>query len=351
MKITKEIKIGSIKIGGGNPIAVQSMTNTPTADKEATLAQIKELSAAGCDIIRFTVNDTAAAEAIPYYAENSSVPLVADIHFDYKLALAAAERGISKIRINPGNIGDKDNIKKVANACRERNIPIRIGINGGSVEKSMLEKYGGPTAEALAESAISNARMLEACGFYDIVLSVKSSDVKTMIKATRLLSQMCDYPLHIGVTETGDVRRGNIKSAIGIGSLLADGIGDTVRVSLTDNPISEVAAAKDILFCCGVGGGINIVSCPTCGRTRSNLIPLVAGLERETRNIKTDRRLTVALMGCAVNGPGEAKEADIGVACGDREGLLFRKGEIIKKIPESAIVQTLVNEIKEMLNA
>lgn len=351
MKITKEIKIGNIKIGGGNPIAVQSMTNTPTADKAATLAQIKELSAAGCDIIRFTVNDTAAAEAIPYYAENSSVPLVADIHFDYKLALAAAERGISKIRINPGNIGDKDNIKKVANACRERNIPIRIGINGGSVEKSMLEKYGGPTAEALAESAISNARMLEACGFYDIVLSVKSSDVKTMIKATRLLSQMCDYPLHIGVTETGDVRRGNIKSAIGIGSLLADGIGDTVRVSLTDNPVFEVAAAKDILFCCGVGGGVNIVSCPTCGRTRSNLIPLVAELERETRNMKTDRRLTVALMGCAVNGPGEAREADIGVACGDREGLLFRKGEIIKKIPENEIVQTLVNDIKEILNA
>lgn len=351
MKTTKEIKIGNIKIGGGNPIAVQSMTNTPTADKEATLAQIKALSAAGCDIIRFTVNDMAAAEAIPYYAANSSVPLVADIHFDYRLALAAAERGISKIRINPGNIGDKDNIKKVADACKKRNIPIRIGINGGSVEKSMLEKYGGPTAEALAESAVSNARMLEECGFYDIVLSVKSSDVKTMIKATRLLSEACDYPLHIGVTETGDVRRGNIKSAIGIGSLLADGIGDTVRVSLTDDPVSEVAAARDILFCCGVGGGVNIVSCPTCGRTRSNLIPLVAELERETRNIKTDRRLTVALMGCAVNGPGEAREADIGVACGDREGLLFRRGEIIKKIPENEIVQTLVKEIKDILNA
>ena len=351
MKTTNEIKIGNKLIGGGNPIAIQSMTNTLTADKEATLAQIKALSAAGCDIVRFTVNDMAAAEAIPYYVENTSLPLVADIHFDYRLALAAAERGISKIRINPGNIGDKDNIKKVATACKARNIPIRIGINGGSAEKSMLEKYGGPTAEALAESAISNARMLEACGFYDIVLSVKSSDVKTMIKATRMLSQMCDYPLHIGVTETGDVRRGNIKSAIGIGSLLTDGIGDTVRVSLTDDPTLEVAAAKDILFCCGIGGGINIVSCPTCGRTRSNLIPLVAELELATRSIKTDRRLTVALMGCAVNGPGEAREADIGVACGDKEGLLFRKGEIIKKIPENEIVETLVNEIKEMLNA
>lgn len=350
-KMTKEIKIGNLKIGGNNPIAIQSMTNTKTADKESTLAQIKSLSAAGCDIVRFTVNDMAAAEAIPYYMENSSVPLVADIHFDYRLALAAAERGISKIRVNPGNIGDKENIKKVASACKERNIPIRIGINGGSAEKAMLEKYGGPTAEALAESALSNARMLEQCDFHDIVLSVKSSDVKTMVDAARILADKCDYPLHIGVTETGDVRRGNIKSAIGIGALLIDGIGNTVRVSLTDDPVHEVAAAKDILFCCGIGGGVNIVSCPTCGRTMSNLIPLVAELERETGKIKTNRRVTVALMGCAVNGPGEAKHADVGVACGNGDGLLFRKGEIIRKVDESEIITALMSEIKEMLNA
>lgn len=351
MKNTKEIKIGNIAIGGNNPIAIQSMTNTKTSDREATLEQIKSLSAAGCDIVRFTVNDMSAAEAIPYYVENTNIPLVADIHFDYRLALAAAERGISKIRINPGNIGEKENIKKVATVCRERNIPIRIGINGGSAEKSVLLKYGGPTAEALAESALLNAQMLEEFNFDNIVLSVKSSDVKTMVDATRILSEKCDYPLHIGVTETGDVRRGNIKSAIGIGALLLDGIGNTVRVSLTDDPVNEVYAAKDILFCCGIGGGINIVSCPTCGRTESNVIGLVNELERATREIKTNRRLTVALMGCVVNGPGEAKHADIGVACGKNEGLLFRKGEVIKKLDENEIVNTLVSEIKELINA
>lgn len=351
MRNTKEVKIGKIAIGGNNPIAIQSMTNTKTADKESTLAQIKSLAASGCDIVRFTVNDMAAAEAIPYYVENTTIPLVADIHFDYKLALAAAERGITKIRINPGNIGDKENIKRVADACRVRNIPIRIGINGGSAEKELLAKYGGPTAEALAESALSNARMLEACDFDNIVLSVKSSDVKTMVDAARILARECNYPLHIGVTETGDVRRGNIKSAIGIGGLLIDGIGDTVRVSLTDDPVNEVAAAKDILFCCGIGGGVNIVSCPTCGRTESDVIPLVAELERQTRDIKTAKRITVALMGCAVNGPGEAKHADIGVACGNKEGVLFRKGEIIRKLTQEEMIPTLVNEIKEMLNA
>ncbi len=348
---TREIKIGNRVIGGGNPIAIQSMTNTKTADREATLEQIKALSAAGCDIVRFTVNDMDAAESIPYLAERSNIPLVADIHFDYRLALAAAERGISKIRINPGNIGEKENILKVARACKSRSIPIRIGINGGSAEKSMLEKYGGPTAEALAESALTNARMLEECDFHDIVLSVKSSDVKTMTDAARILASRCDYPLHIGVTETGDVRRGSIKSAIGIGSLLIDGIGDTVRVSLTEDPVLEVSAAKDILFCCGIGGGVNIVSCPTCGRTQSSVIPLVKELEIATRDIKTDRRVTVALMGCAVNGPGEAKHADIGVACGDKCGLLFRKGEIIRKLDESEIVPTLVKELKELLDA
>ena len=351
MKLKREIKIGDVLIGGNNRIAIQSMTNTKTADKESTLAQINALAEVGCDIVRFTVNDMEAAEAIPYYAENARIPLVADIHFDYRLALAAAERGISKIRINPGNIGDKENIRRVASACKSRNIPIRIGINGGSAEKSVLLKYGGPTAEALAESALNNARMLEECDFNDIVLSVKSSDVKTMVDAARILHEKCDYPLHIGVTETGDVRRGNIKSAIGIGSLLLDGIGNTVRVSLTDDPINEIKAAKDILFCCGIGGGINIVSCPTCGRTQSGLIDLVNDLEKETSKIKTEKRITVAVMGCAVNGPGEAKHADIGVACGNKEGLLFRKGEIIKKIPEEEIVKTLLNELKELLDA
>ena len=349
MKNTRKVNIGGVVIGGGNRIAIQSMTNTRTSDKESTLRQIKELAAAGCDIVRCTVNDAESAESVEYLVNNSPVPLVADIHFDYKLALAAAERGIAKIRINPGNIGDKDNIKKVADACRARKIPIRIGINGGSAEKSVLAKYGGPTAEALAESALLNAQMLEASGFYDIVLSVKSSDAATMVKANRILREKCDYPLHIGVTETGDVRRGTLKSAVGIGSLLLDGIGDTVRVSLTDDPVREVYAAKDILFCCGTGGGVDIVSCPTCGRTRTNLIPLVAELEKAVSGIKTEKRITVALMGCAVNGPGEAKHADAGIACGDGEGLLFRHGEAIKKVPENEIIQTLVNEVKELL--
>ena len=349
MKNTREVNIGGVMIGGGNRIAVQSMTNTRTSDKEATLRQIKELAAAGCDIVRCTVNDAEAVKSVEYLVENSPVPLVAYIHIDYKLAIAAAERGIAKIRINPGNIGDKANVKKVADACRARNIPIRIGINGGSAEKSVLAKYGGPTAEALAESALLNARMLEEAGFCDIVLSVKSSDVPTMVKATRILHENCGYPLHIGVTETGDVRRGSIKSAIGIGSLLLDGIGDTVRVSLTEDPVREVYAAKDILFCCGLGGGIDIISCPTCGRTRTDIIPLVARLEKELSGIKTEKRVTVALMGCAVNGPGEAKHADIGIACGEGEGLLFRRGEAVRKVPEDMMIETLVNEVKELL--
>lgn len=350
MRKTKEIKIGRVTIGNGNKIAVQSMTNTKTSDREATLSQIRALGSAGCDIVRFTVNDEASASAIPFYAENTNIPLVADIHFDYRLAVAAAERGISKIRINPGNIGGSENIKKVVSACKSRGIPIRIGINGGSLEKEILAKYGAPTAEALAESAINNARMLERYGFYDIVLSVKSSSAPTVIAANRLLSEMTDYPLHIGVTETGDVRRGTLKSAVGIGSLICDGIGDTIRVSLTDDPISEVAAARDILFACGIGGGVNIISCPTCGRTQTELISLVARLEREVADIHSDKRIDVALMGCAVNGPGEARHADVGVACGDGCGVLFRKGEIIGKISEDRIIPFLVEEIKELLN-
>lgn len=348
--MTKKIKIKDLTIGGGSRIAVQSMTNTKTSDLEGTLAQLRALEAAGCDIVRFTVNDEAAAEAIPFFAENCGLPLVADIHFDHRLALMAAERGISKIRINPGNIGGEENVKKVAAACKKNSIPIRIGINGGSLEPRLLEKYGSPTAEALAESAIDNARMLEKHGFYDIVLSVKSSDVKTMIQANRLLSQMTDYPLHIGVTETGDPRRGTLKSAIGIGSLICDGIGDTLRVSLTDDPTKEVSAARDILFACGIGGGINIISCPTCGRTMTDMISLVERLEKETSAIKTEKRLDVALMGCIVNGPGEAKHADVGVACGNGCGMLFKKGEIIKKIGEDEIVPALLAEIKGLLN-
>ena len=347
---TKKVRIGNTVIGGGNRIAVQSMTNTKTADREATLAQIRALAAAGCDIVRFTVNDMDAAEAIPFYAENVSLPLVADIHFDYRLALAAAERGISKIRINPGNIGDKENIKKVALECKRRDIPIRIGINSGSVEPRLLEKYGGATPEALAESALDNTHMLEEFDFCNIVLSVKSSDVPTMVRASRILRESCDYPLHIGVTETGDVRRGSIKSAVGIGALLLDGIGDTVRVSLTDDPVKEVYAARDILFCCGIGGGVDIISCPTCGRTNTALIPMVARLEEALSGIKTNRRITVACMGCAVNGPGEAKHADIGVACGNGEGLLFAGGRVIGKIPEDEIVNALVKGVKDLLD-
>ena len=335
---TKKVRIGNTVIGGGNRIAVQSMTNTKTADREATLAQIRALAAAGCDIVRFTVNDMDAAEAIPFYAENVSLPLVADIHFDYRLALAAAERGISKIRINPGNIGDKENIKKVALECKKRDIPIRIGINSGSVEPRLLEKYGGATPEALAESALDNTHMLEEFDFCNIVLSVKSSDVPTMVRASRILRESCDYPLHIGVTETGDVRRGSIKSAVGIGALLLDGIGDTVRVSLTDDPVKEVYAARDI------------ISCPTCGRTNTALIPMVARLEEALSGIKTNRRITVACMGCAVNGPGEAKHADIGVACGNGEGLLFAGGRVIGKIPEDEIVNALVKGVKDLLD-
>ncbi len=350
MRKSREIKIKNTIIGSGNPIAVQSMTNTKTSDRDATLGQIKALETAGCDIVRFTVNDVSAAENIQYFVENCSLPLVADIHFDHRLALMAAERGISKIRINPGNIGSDENIKKVATACKKQGIPIRIGINGGSLETSLLQKYGSPTAEALAESAVNNARMLEKFDFYDIVLSVKSSDVKTMITANRLLAEMTDYPIHIGVTETGDVRRGTLKSAVGIGSLLCDGIGDTLRVSLTDDPVNEVAAARDIMFACGIGGGINIISCPTCGRTMTNLISLVEELERETSGIRTTKRIDVALMGCVVNGPGEAKHAHVGVACGDRCGMLFKKGEIIKKLGEDEIIPALLTEIKGMLN-
>lgn len=349
----KTVRIGKITIGGGNPIAVQSMTNTPTADREATLAQILALEQAGCDIVRFTVNTPEAAKSIPYLREHTHIPLVADIHFDYRLAIEAAEAGISKIRINPGNIGSPERIRAVAKVCREKKIPIRIGINGGSLEKELLAKYGSPTAEALCESALKAAKAFERADFDNLVLSVKSSDVKNMIKANRLLAERCEYPLHLGVTETGTKRSGSIKSAVGIGALLCDGIGDTVRVSLTADPVEEIYAAKEILRACGLMGGVNLVSCPTCGRTEINLIRYAEELQAklDTLRVPAGKKLTVALMGCAVNGPGEAREADVGVAGGKGEAVLFRKGKIVGKLREDEIVRTLWEEIEVALRA
>lgn len=349
MKKTKTVRIGSKTIGGTNPVLCQSMTNTDTADVKATVEQILRLEEAGCDIVRFTVPDMAAAEAIPEIKRNTHIPLVADIHFDYRLAIAACKAGVDKIRINPGNIGAPDRIKAVADACRQRGIPIRIGVNSGSLSKELLHKYGSPTPEALCESALENAGLLEQFGFYDIVLSVKSSDVAVMIRTNRLLSEKTDYPLHLGVTEAGSMQSGVIKSAVGIGSLLCDGIGDTIRVSLTADVCEEIKAAKRILEACGLNsGGIDIISCPTCGRTKIDLIDIVSRLEAaiEKEKLNPSGKIKVAVMGCAVNGPGEAREADIGIAGGKGEAVFFRKGEIQEKISESDIVNRLISEIK-----
>ncbi len=348
-RFTRQIKIGSVYIGGSSPIAVQSMTNTDTADTEKTALQLKELQSAGCDIVRFAVNTPEAAQAIAYYRQITKMPLVADIHFDYKLALMAADSGIDKIRINPGNIGEERNIKAVADKCNEKGIPIRIGINGGSLEKDLLKKYGGPTAEAIAESALNNAALLEKHGFTNIVLSVKSSDVQKMIQANRIIASRCDYPLHLGVTEAGGEEMGTLRNAMGIGALLADGIGDTVRVSLTANPVKEVYAARKILKILGYESGINVVSCPTCGRTKIDLIPLANRVEKLCEGIKTEKHITVAVMGCVVNGPGEAREADVGIAGGIGEAVLFRKGEIIGKIKEDEIENVLLKEIQRLV--
>lgn len=349
---TREINIGGIRIGGGNKIAIQSMTNTDTKNFEATLDQIKRLSSAGCDIVRITVPDEEAAETIRKIKESGvRTPIVADIHFDYRAALKSAEYGVDKIRINPGNIGDEDRVRAVINACKERNIPIRIGVNSGSVEKHILEKYGSPTPEALCESALFHASILEKYDFYDTAISIKSSDVSGMIEANRLVAERCDYPIHIGVTEAGNERRGAIKSAIGIGSLLADGIGDTLRVSLTADPVREIAAAKDILSALEIEGqcGMNIVSCPTCGRTKINLIELSDRFENAiAEEGLSDLPITVALMGCIVNGPGEAREADIGIAGGKGEALLFKHGQPVRKIGEDEIIPTLIYEIKKI---
>jgi (E)-4-hydroxy-3-methylbut-2-enyl-diphosphate synthase len=349
---TKKIQIGRIAIGGDAPIAIQSMTNTDTHDKEATLSQIRALEKLGCDIVRITVPDLEAADTIPYLKQNGvKIPIVADIHFDYKVALRCAEVGVDKIRINPGNIGSDDRVREVVRACKQANIPIRIGVNSGSLEKEILARHGAPTAEALCESALYHVSLLEKFDFENIVISIKASDPYNMIKANRLLAQKCDYPLHLGVTEAGSKQMGSIKSAVGIGALLCDGIGDTIRVSLTDDPTEEIGAAKSIFNAVGLEGqcGMNIVSCPTCGRTKIDLISLVSRFEKRAAEEKiTDKPIKVAIMGCVVNGPGEAREADIGIAGGRGEAVLIKKGVIVEKIPEADVVERLIEEIKKI---
>ena len=345
--LTRQIMVGDIPIGGGAPVVIQSMLNTKTTDVEGSLGQLRSLAAAGCQIARLAVPNMEAVRGFAEICGESPLPLVADIHFDYKLALAAVEAGVDKIRINPGNIGSEDRVRKVVEACGNAGVAMRIGVNGGSLDKRLLEKYGAPTAEALAESAMENVAMLEKFGFTDTVISIKSSNVKTMIDSCRLVAKRCDYPLHLGVTEAGTEHMGIIKNAIGIGSLLVDGIGSTVRVTLTADPVREIYAAKDILKAAGVRKfGVNIVSCPTCGRTRINLIKLAKEVENALAGCNKD--ITVAVMGCAVNGPGEAREADIGVAGGDRCGLIFKKGEILRKVPEEDILTALLEEIERI---
>ncbi len=342
---TKQIKVGNVLIGGGAPIVIQSMTNTDTRDAKATLKQIDELYNAGCQIARCAVPDMKAAYALGEICEKSPIPVVADIHFDYRLALEAIAAGVQKVRINPGNIGSDDRVKQVVNAARAKNIPIRIGVNSGSVEKEILAKYGSPTPQALVESALYHASLLEKFDFTDICLSMKSSSVPYTIKAYQLASEQTNYPLHLGVTEAGTEYMGTIKSAIGIGGLLALGIGDTIRVSLTDDPVKEIYAAKAILKAVGLNeDGVQVVSCPTCGRTRIDLIEIAKEVEQKVAGIK-GKKLKVAVMGCAVNGPGEAREADLGIAGGDGVGLIFKKGEIIKKVPQAELVNALMEEI------
>ena len=341
----KIVKVGNCNLGSEH-IYIQSMLNKRSDDIEGSVKQAKELELAGCEIVRAAIPDMEAIKLIPAIKSEVNIPLVADIHFDYKLALEAVNAGIDKVRINPGNIGDASRVKAVADACANRGVPIRIGVNSGSVEKGLLEKYGGPTARALVESALGHVKLLNDADFDDIVISIKSSNVNTMIDAYRILSEECNYPLHLGVTEAGTERSGIIKSAIGIGSLLHDGIGDTIRVSLTADPVREIYAAIDILKAVGKRKGVEIVSCPTCGRTRINLIELADKITEATANI--DKNIKVAVMGCVVNGPGEAKEADIGIAGGVGEALLFKKGEIIRKIKEEDVVTELLSEIDKL---
>ena len=345
--MTRQIKVGNVLIGGGAPVVIQSMLNTKTTDVSASLAQIQQLKDAGCQIARLAVPNMEAARGFAEICKESPLPLVADIHFDYKLAIAAAEGGASKIRINPGNIGGEDRVKAVVDVCKDKNIPIRIGVNGGSLDKNLLGKYGHPTAEALVESAFQHLELLEKYGFYDSCVSMKSSTVPTMVAAARLFRSRCDYPLHIGVTETGPVRMGLMKSAMGIGALLLDGIGDTIRVSLTDDPVEEVYAAKDILKAAGLRKeGVNIISCPTCGRTNIDLIGLVNQVEAALKNC--EKPITVAVMGCIVNGPGEAREADVGIAGGDGCGMLFAKGQQLEKLPYDQLLPALLKKIEEL---
>ena len=345
--MTRQICVGDVLIGGGAPVVIQSMLNTKTTDVEASLAQIKALKTAGCQIARLAVPNMEAARGFAEICKESPLPLVADIHFDYKLAIAAAEGGASKIRINPGNIGGEDRVKAVVDVCKDKKIPIRIGVNGGSLDKRLLEKYGHPTAEALVESAFEHLELLEKYGFYDTCLSMKSSTVPTMVAAARLFRSKCDYPLHIGVTETGPVKMGLMKSAMGIGALLLDGIGDTIRVSLTDDPVEEVYAAKDILKAAGLRKeGVNIISCPTCGRTRIDLIGLVNQVDAALKDCQ--KPITVAVMGCVVNGPGEAREADIGIAGGDGWGMIFEKGQQVDKLPYEDLLPELLKRIEAM---
>lgn len=338
----KTVRVGGLTLGDGK-IYVQSMLNVPAENIPDSVKQARNLEAAGCEIIRAAVPRVEDAALISALKDAVSVPIVADIHFDYRIALACAEAGVDKIRINPGNIGGTDNVKAVADVCRKRGIPIRIGVNSGSLEKALLEKYGSPTPEALVESALNHVKLLNDCDFDDIVISIKSSNVRLMIAAYRLLARQTDYPLHLGVTEAGTERMGMLKSAVGIGSLLCDGIGDTIRVSLTADPVKEVYAARDILKACGIGEGVEIVSCPTCGRTKIDLISLANKVENMLRNV--DKPIKVAVMGCVVNGPGEAREADIGVAGGVGEGIIFRRGEILRKVPEDRILEELKKEI------
>ena len=341
---TKVVQIGNCKIGGGNPVAIQSMTNTKTEDVEATVAQILALEAAGCDIIRCAVPTMEAAEALTEIKKRIHIPLVADIHFDYRLAIAAIEHGADKIRINPGNIGDVSRVREVVEKAKEYNVPIRVGVNSGSLEKHLVEKYGGVTAEGIVESALDKVHMIEEMGYDNLVVSIKSSDVMMCVKAHELIAEQCPYPLHVGITESGTSLSGNIKSSVGLGIILYEGIGDTIRVSLTGDPLEEIKSAKLILKTLGLRkGGIEVVSCPTCGRTKIDLIGLANQVENMVADIPLD--IKVAVMGCVVNGPGEAKEADIGIAGGIGEGLLIKKGEIVKKVKEEELLDTLRNEL------
>ena len=346
-EMTRPVQVGSYQLGGQNKVLIQSMTNTKTHDVQATVNQILALEKAGCEIVRMAVLDEADALAIKEIKPQVHVPLVADIHFNHRLALIALDGGIDKIRINPGNIGAKENVMAVVKKCQEKNVPIRIGINSGSLEKELLEKYGKPCADAMIESARKHVEILEECGFYDIVLSFKSSDVQLTIEAYQKAAEVFPYPLHLGVTEAGTFTSSSIKSSAALGTLLSQGIGDTIRVSLTDNPIEEIKAAKDILKAVGLKtGGVNIVSCPTCGRTKIDLISLANKVEKALENC--DKNITVAVMGCVVNGPGEAKEADIGIAGGDGCGIIFKKGEILRKVSEKDLFDELMKEIKGM---